>query len=400
MHAAPVQIHAVLVLLMLSTVPAVLASQVELAGDAPELYEVRAGDTLWGIAGRFLRDPWRWPEVWQSSDVHGDPNLIYPGDRLRLTRTATGARIQRDTASGTGTMRTVRLSPRVRVTALDAAVPTIPIASIAPFLTQPWLADSDQIRHAPTVVGFPDERLVVGVHDNIYVRRIESADPSTFDVLRPGEALRDPETNQILGFEAVLVANARLERPGDPATLRIVRAEREVSIGDRVIPASLETPLGNFYPQAAPTGMRGRILSVMDGVTQIGQYSVVTLNRGQRDGVEPGHVFEVFRGGEQRRDLVQRGDIDWNWRHEGPLASELWLGSDHRVVGWRVDEPSPDAPFPPHVEIRRERTSFITPFERAGVLMVFRVFDRVSFALILSAQRPMQVGDLVAPPDV
>jgi hypothetical protein len=371
---------------------------VELAPDAPETYEVRPGDTLWDIAGLFLRDPWRWSEVWHPNDQIGDPSRIYPGERLRLMRVEGRPRVGRDSAGTRDGMRVVRLSPRVRVTALEAAVPAIPVASIAPFLTQPRIADSDAVSRAPYVVGFPDHRIVAGLGDPIWVRRIDTTAVTEFQILRPGHALRDPETNQILGYEAMLVAHAGLERVGDPAVLKITRTEREVAVGDRLTPAELEAPLENFLPRPAPAGTRGQILSVMDGVSQIGQFDVVILNRGRRERVQPGHVFEVYRGGGQERDRVRDGGVSWNWRRESPLTGEFWLGSDRSVTGWRENEPDPNAPFPPHVEIERDRATFITPFERAGLLMVFRTFDRVSFALVLSAQRSMSVGDQVAPP--
>lgn len=388
----------ILIMLALARIPQ--SGAVELADDAPETYVVQPGDTLWSIAGRFLRDPWQWPELWQASELRGNPDLIYPGDRLRLTSVDGQPRLRHERlVGGSDGMRVVRLSPRVRVTELEAAIPTIPIGAIAPFLTKPWVADSDQIQQAPYVVGFPDERIVAGLHDAIYVRRIDTAEVTDFQVLRQDEALRDPETNELLGYQAVLVASASLERIGDPATLRLVRTEREVAVGDRLIPALLEAPLGNFHPRPAPAGSRGRIIAVMDGVSQIGQYDVVILNRGERARIEPGHVFEVHEGGEERRDQVRDGGTAWRGRGAGPLDSEFWLGQDRSAVAWRDDAPDPNGPFPLHVEIRRERGTFIAPFERAGILMVFRTFERVSFALVLSAQRVIRVGDVITPPD-
>lgn len=394
----------------------VLSAQVqglELVPDAPDVYEVRPGDTLWDVAARFLRDPWRWPELWAGGEQPGQAGLIYPGDRLRLSDSGNRPVVLRDdlpatrargAASGghadpsSSRMPEVRLSPRVRSTTLEAAVPTIPIASIGPFLTQPRVAESDQIKHAPYVVGFPDDRIVGGLQDVIYVRGIQSFGSNQFQVFRPGDALRDPDTNQILGYEATLVGNATLEQAGDPSVLRLVRVEREVNVGDRVIPAELDVSLEDFIPTPAPAGTRGRIIAVMDGVSQIGQHDVVILNRGARDQIAPGHVLEVNQGGELRRDPVRRGGFEVDWRRESPLSGDFWIGSDRSVVGWREEDPRANAPIPPHPEIRRDRARFVTPFERAGLVLVFRTFDRVSFALVLSAKRAMRVGDLVAPP--
>ncbi|NEV61012.1 LysM peptidoglycan-binding domain-containing protein [Thiorhodococcus minor] len=371
----------------------------ELAAGAPQTYVVQSGDTLWSIAGRFLRDPWLWSEVYEANPGIGDPDLIYPGDVLELRMVGGEPRIRRSrSASGRGSPRVVKLSPQVRSSSLTEAVPTISIAAIGPFLTQPYVADSDDIRRASYVVGFPDEHLIAGVNDSIYVRKIRSADQTDFQVLRPGDELRDPDSNELLGYEAVFVANAALERVGDPAKLKVVRMERQVSIGDRVIPASAEQPLVNFFPKPAPSGTRGRIISVLNGVSQIGRYDVVVLNLGSRDRVSAGDTFEVYVGGGKARDDVRRGMAANDWLKEGPLSSEFWLGQEWERKGWRRDEPSPDSSFPIHADWRRNKGEYVRPFERSGVLMVFRTFDRVSFGIVLHANRFINVGDWIAPP--
>lgn len=378
------------------------AAAAELRPDAPETYMVQPGDTLWSIAGRFLQDPWNWREVWSSNADVANPNRIYPGDVLRLSRAGGAPRIGVDgggeSVTHRGGMRVVRLSPRVRASALKEPVPTIPISSIAPFLTQPYVADSDDVNRAPYVVGFPDEHIVAGLGDSFYVRRIDSNANRIYQVLRPGEVLRDPRSNEILGYEAVFVANAALERTGDPAKLQVVRSEREISIGDRVIPAAAEEPLANFYPRPAPAGLRGQILSVLNGVTQVGQFDVVAINLGTRDRLESGHVFEVYQGGTKERDQVRQGMFNHDWREQTPLDTSFWYGDDWVIRRWRANEPDADTPFPPTVDIRKERSTFIKPFERSGILMVFRTFERVSFGLILDATRPMHIEDRIAPP--
>lgn len=366
------------------------AQAVALKADAPDTYVVQPGDTLWSIAGRFLEDPWRWREVWRGNDL-ANPNRIYPGDVLRLSLRDGQPIIGLDDG-GRGGGRVVKLSPKVRASALQEPVPTIPIASVAPFLTLPFVADTDQVRRAPYVVGFPDERIVAGVGDSIYVRRIDETRNQRFQILRPGDSLRDPDTNETLGHLAVFVASAELQRVGDPAKLRIRRSEREVAIGDRVIPADLEEPLTNFFPRPGPTGLRGRILAVLNGVSQIGQFDVVVLNKGTKDGVARGDVFEVYQGGTKARDQVLAGESSFNWRDESPLSTEFWYGPNAKIFRWRSD------PFPPAVEVRYPRASYVEPYERSGVLMVFRTFDRVSFGLILEATRAMRVEDRIAAP--
>jgi len=386
---------------LLGVAPALSAA--ELRPGAPETYRVRPGDTLWGISARYLRDPWNWREVWHANADVANPNLIYPGDVLRLSVVNGKPRIGVDRGGETlvgheGGMRVVKLAPRVRSSSLKEAIPTIPIAAIGPFLTQPYVAPSDQINRAPYVVGFPDEHIVAGIGDAVYVRRIDSTEHDRFQILRPGEALRDPKTNEVLGFVATFVASVALERTGDPAKVRVLRSEREVSIGDRVIPASLDEPLSNFFPRPAPAGLRAEILSVLNGVTQVAQNDVVIINAGTRERLEPGQVFEVFQGGTKQVDQVRQGGFNWNWREESPLSTRFWYGDNQKIRKWRHGEPSANEPFPPTVDVRPQRSTFIQPFERSGLLMVFRTFERVSFAIILEANRAMHIHDRIAPP--
>lgn len=361
--------------------------------DHPERYVVQAGDTLWDIAGRFLRDPWRWREVWQANPGVTNPNLIFPGDVLEVTYSADGRPRIRSTAGG---MRVVRLSPRVRVTELDQSIPTIPINAVAPFLTRPLVTDSAAIDDAPYVVSFPDERLLAGTGDRFFVRSVRDSRNDRFEVLRPGQQLRDPQTNQSLGYEALFVAEARLLRTGDPATLEVTRARVEVEAGDRLWPAREDAPIRSFTPVPAPLGLEGQIIAVLGGVTQIGQFDVVALNRGDREGVVVGQVFEVFSGGELRRDEVRARRRDWNWRNETPLDTSFWFG-DWEVSGWQAPPWNDDA-LPLQRQATRQTTRYIVPDDRAGVIMVFRVFPRVSYALVMSAFRPLNVGQVVASP--
>ncbi len=375
--------------------PALLAAQVALQPDAPEVYTVRPGDTLWGVAGRFLRNPWRWTEVWEGNPDVSDPNQIFPGERLVLDTSSAGAPRIRTAASG---MRVVKLSPRVRVTELDAAIPAIPIGAIAPFLSRPWVTDSRELDEAPYVVGFPREHLLAGTGDRIFVRRIMTTSDAGFEVLRPGPALRDLTTNELLGYESIYVAQAELERTGDPATLLVTSSTMQVQMGDRVRPARDETAIRSFLPRPAPPGLEGHIISVLDGVSQIGQYDVVVLDRGSREGVEVGQVFAAYRGGTEVRDQIISDRKGWNWRNESPVDSSFWLG-EWQITGWELDRPDPNAPLPLHRKAQRLSETYIIPDSRTGILMVFRVFSRVSFALVMRANQAMHLGETVATPD-
>lgn len=385
----------ILLLSALAAASESLAAAPRLQPDAPEVYVVRPGDTLWGIAGRFLRDPWLWPAVWRGNPEIANPDLIYPGDRLVLDTSVAGAPRVRYATDG---MRVVKLSPRVRVAELDAAIPTIPIGAVAPFLSRPWVTDSRALDDAPYVVGFPREHIVAGRGDRIYVRSIVAAQAPAFEVLRPGQALRDADTGELLGYEAVFVADARLERAGDPATLVVTDATMQVQIGDRIRPAREETAIRSFMPKPAPAGLEGHIISVLDGVSQIGQYDVIVIDCGARNGVDVGHVFGVYRGGTARPDPVKRARDDWNWRNQSPFDSSSWLGA-WQFDGWARDEPDPNAPLPLHRRADRPSDRYIAPLSRAGVVMVFRVFPRVSYALVMRANQAMHVGEMVARPD-
>jgi hypothetical protein len=377
-----------------SLAPGAAAAEVALQPDPPSSYRVRPGDTLWGIAGRFLREPWRWPEVWEGNPQIADPDRIYPGEVLELDFRADGSPRVRAARDG---MRVVKLSPRVRVSEIDAAIPAIPIAAVAPFLSRPIVADADELDDAPYVVGFPSGHVLAGRGDTIFVRRILEASGDGFELLRPGREYRDPDTGEVLGYEASFVAEARLERTGDPATLTVTRSRRAVRAGDRARPAEEERVVRSFLPHPAPAGVEGHIISVLGGVSQIGQYDTVVLDLGERDRIEIGQVLEVYRGGNQRPDRVRRDRRDWNWRNQSPLDVEFWLG-DWELTGWRRDQPDADAPLPLHREARRIDDAYIVPEARTGVVMVFRVFPRVSFALVMFAQQAMHIGATVAAP--
>ncbi|MEY6431425.1 LysM domain-containing protein [Thioalkalicoccus limnaeus] len=381
--------------ILLALVAAGVSAEERLHPNHPERYVVRAGDTLWDIAGRFLREPWRWGEIWDANPDIADPDLIYPGDVLVLTYRDGRPRIGVES----GRLRTVRLTPRVRVEALDEPIPTIPANVIAPFLTRVQVTGERDLDQAPYVVGFPDEHIVGGVRDSIYVRAITTREIEQFLVVRSGQAYRDPDTGRVLGYEAAHVANVELERPGDPARLRVRRSMMEVAIGDRLVPADETEALRQFIPRPAPPALRGRIIAVLNGVSQIGQYNIVVLNRGSEQGVERGHVFDVYQGGYERPDQVLAGAPRWrDVRSETPLSTEFWYG-DHQVIGWRRDRPDANTPFPLHVEVRRPAATYVVPYERSGTLMVFRVFPQVSFALVMSAERAMNVQDSVSAPE-
>lgn len=246
----------------------------------------------------------------------------------------------------------LRLSPQVRSNPLVAAIPAIPMNVISPFLTRPRVLGTDELESQPYVVALADEHIVGGAGNRIYVRSIEPGSAEAYTVFRRGNPYQDAETGAILGFEALYIADSQLEQTGDPATLLLTRTEQEVRLGDRLLPATVEPVRVAFQPHAPNFPLKGHIVGVVGGVTQIGQYSVVAIDRGTADGIEAGHVLEVFQRGREIRDTVRSGFND----------------------------------------------TLAIPNQRAGVLMVFRPFERVSYALVMNATRVIHVLDTVQTP--
>jgi hypothetical protein len=326
---------------------AAFADQVALKEGHPDRYVVVKGDTLWDISGKFLDSPWLWPEIWHVNPQIENPHLIYPGDMISLVYVdgKPQLRIQR----GKGTFK---LSPKARVERLDTAIPTIPIDTIQQFLTQPLVVDENTMEDAAYVVSSAGEHLIVGAGDRIYVRGIDADQGSRYNVFRPGDAYVDPDTNEVLGYEALYLGDGHSERFGDPSTVKLDRTTREINIGDRVMPMSQEDVHAYFSPHASKDDVKGTIIAVVDGVSQIGQYQVVVINRGARENVDVGTVFAIEQRGASIPDQVSENPKD--------------------VVK--------------------------LPDERAGLLMVFRTFDKVSFGLIMKATSSLHVGDRLSTP--
>ncbi len=328
---------------------AAFADQVALKDGHPDRYVVVKGDTLWDISARFLDSPWLWPEVWYVNPQIENPHLIYPGDIISLVYVDGKPQLRLQRGKGT-----FKLSPKARVERLDKAIPTIPIDAIQQFLTRPLVVDDDTLKSAAYVVSSADEHLIVGAGDRVYVRGINADQGNRYNIFRPGGPYKDPDSGEILGYEALFLGDASAQKFGDPATLKVTSTTREINIGDRVLPVSQEDVYAYFTPHASETPINGTIISVVDGVSQIGQFQIVALNRGAREGVDVGTVFAIH----QRGDLI-------------------------------VDQ----------VRARDARNEMVQlPDEEAGLLMVFRTFDKVSFGLVLKATSALHVGDHIRTP--
>jgi len=376
----------------------VLAETLALNPNHPDRYVVKEGDTLWDISGRFLQEPWRWQEIWQANPQIKNPDLIYPGDELSLSFEA-GKPVLR-VRRRVGGRPTVKLSPKVRPVVLDTAVPTIPVDVIQPFLSRPKVVAEDELDKAPYIVSLGKEHLLGGAGTKIYVRGIEGSDATDYTVYRKGEAYRDPDTNEILGYEATYIGDAVMQRAGDPAILVLSKTAREALAGDRLVAVGDEDFQRNFVPRAPDESVTGKIISLIGGVNQIGQYQVVVLNRGVQHGLAPGHVLAVYQTGIQVKDRFAKSP---------EVRESLFKDEDVKIE----TDPEKQGGFPGFFQamddvvnaisdaLRSEDDSYKTttlPEERAGIVMIFRPFEKVSYALVMDATRAMHLLDTVKSP--
>ena len=329
-----------------------VSQPVPLASNAPNEYVVQEGDTLWDIAATFLRDPWYWPEVWYVNPQVENPHLIYPGDTLALVMIGGQQRITNVRAS------TYRLSPQARVTPLTESITSIPYEQIAAFLSKGLVLEKDQAGNLPYILSTRGDHLIAAAGNDVYVRGGEPAPNGTrYSVVHVGDELRDPDDNDLIGYQGIYVGEGALARGGDPATVSLTDTNREALNGDRLVPESVDIPL-NFFPKAPDIDIDGRIISVVDGVSLIGQFQVVVLNRGARNGLAPGDVLTVFQSGEEVRD-----------RYAGGFMNAVGGGESVKL-----------------------------PDEEAGTVMVFKVYDRIGYALVMEATSDIHVLDSVRNP--
>jgi LysM domain len=326
----------------------------ELAKDAPDRYVVVRGDTLWDISAKFLQKPWRWPEIWQlNREQIRDPHWIYPGNIVYLDMSSGQPRLRLGQAMTDGSAGanagTVKLQPTTRADSLrDSAIPTISSSVIAAFINRPLIVTAEQLKTNPRILATQDGRVNVGPGDIAYVRGIKGDAVTDWHIYREARPILDPDTRKPIAFEALFVGSARLERAGDPATLRITGTSEEVGVGDRLIPAELGRPF-NYAPHPPDQDVSGRIVSIYRGVSQVGRNSVVAVNLGAKTGLDVGNVLAIKRRGREVLD--------------------------------------PDT----KLKVR-------LPDEPTGYLLIFRVFDNISYGLVTAASDAVSMGDLIANP--
>jgi hypothetical protein len=329
-----------------------ISQPVPLASGAPDEYTVQVGDTLWDISATFLRDPWYWPEVWYVNPQVENPHLIYPGDVLALVMIDGQQRITNVRASA------YRLSPQARVTPLTESITSIPYEQIDAFLSKGLVLEKNQIGQLPYILATRGDHLMASAGNDIYIRGGEPVATGTrYSVVHVGDELRDPDDGKLIGYQGIYVGEGALSRGGDPATVSLTDTNREALEGDRLVPETVDIPL-NFFPKAPDIEVEGQIISVVDGVSMIGQYQVVVLNRGARHGLAPGDVLSVFQTGETVRD-----------RYAGHSFGSF--GAYEKVT---------------------------LPDEQAGTIMVFKVYDRIGYGLVMMATSDIHVLDSVRNP--
>lgn len=360
----------VLIIILLGTAPGlVVADDVQLKPDHPERYTVVKGDTLWDIAARFLKSPWYWPRVWKINQDIKNPHLIYPGDvivlryvngqpelgllrREKLTpgmvsapSTPTEAKIE----TGGEVSGVTKLEPRVYSEPLAQAIPTITPDIIVPFLTQPLVVGEDELEKAGYVTVGLDNRIALGTQSQFYARGISDPNAEYFQIFRPGKALKNPDTGEVLAYEALYLGDAERLAPGDPSKLIVTSVKQEILPTDRLLVAPKRAALPYYFPHAPDKPVRGRIVSALNSVSEIGSDTVVAISLGRRDGMEEGHVLRVLYHQGQAVDPVTRDEYD-------------------------------------------------LPDEDAALLLVFRTFEKVSYALVMNATQPVHLYDVVVNP--
>ncbi|MES2368097.1 MAG: LysM peptidoglycan-binding domain-containing protein [Pseudomonadota bacterium] len=390
--------------LLLAAAP-VLADTLKLQENAPDKYVVVKGDTLWDISGHFLKDPWRWPQIWKMNrEEIKNPHWIYPGDMIVLDRSGKEPRLSLVKGDKNG-METVKLSPGVRATEIgNDAIPSIPIRVIHPFLSQPRVVAKGALDDAPFILGSNVERVVLGSGDDAFATGGKPG-VTRWNVLRPGKALKDPETGEILGYEVEYLGDARTLVEGAPQKIRITQSVREILPKDKLVEADNNTPF-EYVPHAPESKISGRIISAYGGLSDSGRYQTVVINRGSRDGLEPGHVLAVYREGlavTLTRDEKDR--MTWiKEKSAGIPDGGAWLYSDVRCL-----KEDGKATYDQIVDVRNSFRSTCLgnnsdravklPDTRSGLVMVYRVYDRVSYALIMQSEGPVYLLDTVKNPD-
>lgn len=364
------------------------ADDVQLNSDHPDRYVVVKGDTLWGIASKFLKDPWKWPQVWNMNrEQIKNPHRIYPGDVIVLDTSGDEPQLKllRE--------KTVTLQPDVIVEPLEREpVQSISPNIIEPFLSRPLIVEKNDLDDAPTIIAGPDNRVALSPGVKVYISEIEQNAGLNWHIYRPNKALVDPDTQELLGIEALYLGDARVTKYGEPASAVITRAKEEIFVDDKLV-AAPDTIQTSFIPHAPDADIQGRIMTIYGGVAEAGAKTIVAINRGALDGLEQGHVLSINRAGEyaSRNPKNKRAEEKFPMEEfkykdvDPPEAKQADIDQEKQ----KQDPKKDPANNPNLVKL---------PDERIGLLMIFRTFDRVSYGLIMQATEPVNTLDIVKTP--
>ena len=327
--------------------------EIRVKASYPKQYTVKKDDTLWDISGLFLQDPWYWPEIWQDNSQIKNPHLIFPGDILTLVyvngRPTMLVNDAQHKALAQAKDNVIKLSPTIRTVSLESSISSIPGDAIRQFLTRPRVVTKEQLDAAPYIIGSQDNHLIIGTGSRVYVRGEIDKERVRFAVFNPGDALHDPVTNELLGYEAKYAGNIHITAYGDPASGDITHSAREILIGDRLLHEDRSKRENQYFPHVPDKEVDAQIISLYDALFGVAQFQIVVINKGERDGMEIGHLLATFTQGEKIRD---------------------------KVSGSRVKLPN----------------------ERSGLIMIFKTFDRVSYALTMESKRVIHKNDVVQKP--
>jgi len=401
------------------------ADEIRLQENAPDRHVVVKGDTLWDISEKFLKDPWKWPEVWGfNKDQIKNPHLIYPGDVVLLTME--GGKPRLSLQGG----QTVKLSPSIRgepIIIKEAGIPSIPVKAIAPFLSRTGIIDPEVLAAAPRLLGAADERVLMMESDVVYASQ---GDGSTTDwnIVRPGVELIDPDTKESLGFESIHVGEARTLAQGSPMTLVIRRGYREIAREDKLMPA-LPSDLDSLVPHAPANDINGKIISAYGGVAATAKYATIVINKGLREGVEAGHVFTIAHEGRQVKSdkyeerhryvdtkCLKPGKTITNDFYDPKEVFEDCKDTNSPSMfttkeAWRYADVGCLKPgakisafefFNPKdvykLHCRPGEESIKLPDTPVGLAFVYRVYQKVAYALVVQANGPIYLMDVVKKP--
>jgi len=373
-------------LLFCCLITPVAADEIQLQDNHPERYVVVKGDTLWGISAKFLKDPWQWPKVWKMNrEQIKNPHWIYPGDVVVL-----------DTSSGQPELKllreTITLDPSVIEEPLPKkiAIPTIQPNVIAPFLAQPLVVENDDLATSPSILAGPENRVAYVAGNKIYSSQIDQGSSFSWHVYRPGKLLVDPESGETLGIEAVYLGDARIAKFGSPATLDLVSSREEIYRNDKLIP-SADALMSSYAPHAPEADIKGRIMTIYGGVAEAGNNAIVSINKGTRDGLEDGNVLGIFRAGK----FVSKDPKQKAYTEKFPMKELRYTDTEAQETVKKQKVPSATVI---DKEAKQDPNLIQLPNERVGLLMIFRVFDKVAYGIILQATQPINVLDIVQTP--